>query len=95
MRTFNKKVRPRELRIGDMVLKEIRNTMGDPREKGKFKPNWLGPFLIKEIFSGGGVRLVDLNGNLFAEPTNMDQLKKIPWRPTQKERKTIECEKAY
>ena len=76
MRAFNKKVKPRELRIGDMVLKEIRNPMRDPREKGKFKPNWSGPFLIKEIFSGGGVRLVDLDGNLFAEPTNMDQLKR-------------------
>ena len=76
MRAFNKKVKPRELRIGDMVLKEIRNPMRDPREKGKFKPNWSGSFLIKEIFSGGGVRLVDLNGNLFAEPTNMDQLKR-------------------
>ena len=50
--------------------------MRDPREKGKSKPNWSGPFLIKEIFSSGGVRLVDLDGNLFAEPTNMDQLKR-------------------
>ena len=72
MRAFNKMVRPRELRTRDMVLKEIRNPMRDPREKGKFNPNWLGTFLIKEMFFGGGVRLVDLDGNLFAEPTNMD-----------------------
>ena len=71
-RAFNKKVKPRQLRIGDMVLKEIINPMRNPREKGKFKPNWPRPFLIKEIFFGGGVRLVDFDGNLFVEPTIMD-----------------------
>ena len=73
-RSFNKRVRPRGLKVGDLVLKEIRAPVHDPR--GKFKPNWSGPFMIKEIYPGGGTRLVDLDGNSFVEPTNLDQLKK-------------------
>jgi hypothetical protein len=51
--------------IGDMVLKEIQAPVHDP-----------GPFIIKEIYSGGAARLIDLDGNPFTEPTNLDQLKK-------------------
>uniref|UniRef100_A0A2N9EY58 Uncharacterized protein n=1 Tax=Fagus sylvatica TaxID=28930 RepID=A0A2N9EY58_FAGSY len=74
MRAFNKKVKPRNIKIGDMVLKEIRAPVHDPR--GKFKPNWSGPFIVKEIYSGGAARLIDIDGNPFTEPTNLDQLKK-------------------
>jgi hypothetical protein len=74
MKAFNKKVRSRDLKIGDMVLKEIQALVHDQR--GKFKPNWSGPFIIKEIYSGGFARLIDLDGNPFMEPTNLDQLKK-------------------
>ena len=73
-RSFNKRVRPRDLKVGDLVLKEIWALVHDPR--GKFKPNWSGPFMIKEIYLGGGARLVDLDGNSFVEPANLDQLKK-------------------
>ena len=60
--------------IGDMVLKEIQAPVHDPR--GKFKPNWSGPFIIKEIYSRGAARSIDLDGNSFTVPTNLDQLKK-------------------
>ena len=47
-RTFNKKVKPRNLKEGDLVLKELRGLMFDPR--GKFKPNWAGPYVIRLCF---------------------------------------------
>ncbi|XP_075645543.1 uncharacterized protein LOC142616611 [Castanea sativa] len=73
-KAFNKKVRTRDLKMGDLVLKEIRASNQDAN--GKFKQNWAGPYIIKQIYSGGAVRLMDLDANPFTKPTNMDQLKK-------------------
>ncbi|RVW63872.1 Retrovirus-related Pol polyprotein from transposon 17.6 [Vitis vinifera] len=66
-------VRPRPLRIGDLVLKVIRGLIRDPR--GKFRPNWSGPYFIRELTPEGAAWLMDLDGNRFSEPTNVDQLK--------------------
>ena len=73
-KAFNKKVRTIDLKLGDLVLKEIRTLVQDAN--GKFKQNWVRPYIIKQIYSGGAVRLMDLDANPFTEPTNMDQLKK-------------------
>ncbi|KAL7196321.1 hypothetical protein ACSBR1_036346 [Camellia fascicularis] len=43
---------------------------------GKFRPNWTGPYIIKSIWSGGAVVLMDLNGLEFSQPIDMDKLKK-------------------
>lgn len=71
---FNKHVRPRNLKEGDFVLKEVRAPVMDPR--GKFRPKWVGPYIIKTIMSERGVRLMDLDGIEFSQPTNLDQLKR-------------------
>ena len=73
-KAFDKKVRTRDLKLGDLVLKEIRAPIQDAN--GKFKQNWAGPYIIKQIYFGGAIRLMDLDANPFTEPTNMDQLKK-------------------
>ncbi|KAL7243306.1 hypothetical protein ACSBR1_015663 [Camellia fascicularis] len=76
-RAFNKKVKSRNLKEGDWgdwVLKDNRAPIHDPR--GKFKPNWIGPYIIKSIWSGGAVVLMDLDGLEFSQPINMDKLKK-------------------
>ena len=73
-KAFDKKVRTRDLKLGDLVLKEIRASIQDAN--GKFKQNWAGPYIIKQIYFGGAIRLMDLDANPFTEPTNMDQLKK-------------------
>ena len=73
-KAFDKKVRTKDLKLGDLVLKEIRAPIQDANRK--FKQNWAGPCIIKQIYSGGAVRLMDLDENPFTEPTNMDQLKK-------------------
>ena len=74
-RAFNKRVKSRNIKEGDLVLKSVRALLPvDPR--GKFKPNWSGPYLVKSIFSGGAVRITDLDGNEFSNPTNLDQLKR-------------------
>ncbi|RVW98084.1 Pro-Pol polyprotein [Vitis vinifera] len=73
-RAFKKRVKPRPLQIGDLVLKVIRGLIRDPR--GKFRPNWSGPYFIRELTPEGAAWLMDLDGNRFSEPTNVDQLKR-------------------
>ena len=74
-RAFKKRVKPRPLQRGDLVLRVLRGLVTDPR--GKFKPNWSGPYIIRELTPEGAAWLMDLDGNQFSEPTNVDQLKKF------------------
>ena len=53
-------MRPRNLKEGDLVLKVLRDETFDP--KGKMKPRWSGPFIIKKIMSRGAIRIIDLDG---------------------------------
>ena len=72
VRTFNKKMKPRNLKEGDLVLKVLRNDTFDPR--GKMKPTWSGPFIIKKIMSKGATRITDLDGEEMRCLINMDRL---------------------
>ena len=54
--TFKRQVKPKPLQIGDLVLKVIRGLIRDPR--GNFKPNWSGPYFIREL-TPKGATLVD------------------------------------
>ena len=58
-KAFDKKVRTRDLKLRDLVLKEIRALVQDTN--GKFKQNWVGPYIIKQIYSGGAIRFMDLD----------------------------------
>ncbi|RVW29917.1 hypothetical protein CK203_112174 [Vitis vinifera] len=53
-----------------LVLRILRGLIGDPR--GKFRPSWSGPYVIRELTPKGAAWLIDLNGNQFSEPTNVD-----------------------
>ena len=57
---LNKKVKPMNLKEGDLVLKELRAPMFDP--KGMFKPNWARPYVIKTLFSDRVAKLMDMDG---------------------------------
>ena len=46
-RAFRKWVRPRKFQKGDLVLKVLRGLINDPR--GKFRPNWSGPYVIRDL----------------------------------------------
>ncbi|KAL6323644.1 hypothetical protein AAG906_002111 [Vitis piasezkii] len=60
----------RRLRATDHV---IRGLIRDPR--GKFRPNWSGPYFIRKLTLEDAAWLMDLDGNRFSESTNVDQLK--------------------
>ena len=72
--TFKKWVKPRPLQIGNLVLRVIRGLIRDPR--GKFKPSWSGPYFIRGLTPKNAAWLMDLDGNQFSEPTNVDKLKR-------------------
>jgi len=44
-KAFDKKVRTRDLKLGNLVLKEIRASV--QYANGKFKQNWICPYIIK------------------------------------------------
>ena len=73
-RAFNKKVKHGKIKAGDMVLKQSRAIMFDPR--GKFRSNWEGPYLVKAVLPKGAARILDLEGNEFTKSVNLDRLKK-------------------
>ena len=74
-RAFRKRVKPRKFQKGDLVLKVLRGLINDPR--GKFRPNWSGPYVIRDLTQEGAAWLTDLDGNQFTEPVNVDQLKRF------------------
>ncbi|GAU38952.1 hypothetical protein TSUD_363910 [Trifolium subterraneum] len=71
---FDKKVRPRELREGDLVLKKILSFQPDSR--GKWTPNYEGPYVVKRVFSGGAMTLTTMDGGELPRPVNADAVKK-------------------
>ena len=74
-RSIKKRVKPRPLQRGDLVLRVLRGLVTDLR--GKFRPNWSGPYIIREFTLEGATWLMDLDGNQLSKPTNVDQLKKF------------------
>ena len=48
---FKKQVRPRPLQKRDLVLRILRGLIRDPR--GKFRPSWGGPYVIRELTPEG------------------------------------------
>ena len=55
---YNKKVRPRQLSLGDFVLKRKRNE----DTVGKFQQKWEGPYLITRKNKLGAFHLANMNG---------------------------------
>ena len=74
-RAFRKRVKPRKFQKDDLVLKVLRGLINDPR--GKFRPNWSRPYVIRVLTREGAAWLTDLDGNQFMEPVNVDHLKKF------------------
>ena len=72
---FRKRVKPRKFEKDDLVLKVLRGLINDPR--GKFRPNWSGPYVNQDLTREGASWLTNLDGNQFTEPVNVDQLKKF------------------
>ena len=71
---FDKKVRTRRFSEGDLVLKKVSQALKDNR--GKWAPNYEGPFVVKRAFSGGALVLTNMDGEELPSPVNSDVVKR-------------------
>jgi hypothetical protein len=71
-RYYNKSVVPRELNIGDLVLKKDIHTKG----KHKFSTPWEGSFIIVDVTTLGTYVLAEVDGGMLPNTWNADQLRK-------------------
>lgn len=72
-KAFNKHVHPRVFKKGDLVLKRILPIQDEA--KGKFAPNYQGPFVVSKVLSGGALILSEMDGEEFPQPLNSDVVK--------------------
>jgi len=70
---FDKKVCPRNFSEGDLVLKKVSQAQKDHR--GKWAPNYEGPFAVKKVFSGGALLLASMDDEELPSPVNSDIVK--------------------
>ncbi|RDY12186.1 Pol polyprotein, partial [Mucuna pruriens] len=70
---FDKKARPRTFKEGDLVLKKILPNARDHR--GKWMPNYKGPYVMKHALSRGALILTDADGRDLKHPINADSVK--------------------
>ncbi|XP_049369418.1 uncharacterized protein LOC125834305 [Solanum verrucosum] len=61
-REFNKKVRPRHFSPRQLVLKRIFPNQDEAR--GKFSPNWQGPYIVSRVLTGGALILAEMDGEV-------------------------------
>ncbi|KAJ1689803.1 hypothetical protein LUZ63_013958 [Rhynchospora breviuscula] len=68
-KAYDKMVRPRTFREGELVL-ILRIPIIGHHHGPKFAPNWEGPYIIKEVYEGGSYKLVDKEGESSIPPIN-------------------------
>jgi hypothetical protein len=66
---YNKSVVPREIEIGDLVLKDIIT-----KEKHKFSSPWEGPFIVMDIAAPGAYVLAEVDGAMLPNTWNANRL---------------------
>ena len=60
--------------MGQLVVKRILPHQDEA--KGKFAPNWQGPYVIKQVLSKGSLQLADMEGKAIDTIVNADSIKK-------------------
>ncbi|XP_015167462.1 uncharacterized protein [Solanum tuberosum] len=71
---FNKRVIFRPFEEGQLVLKRI--FPHHDEYKGKFAPNWHGPYMVRKVLSGGAWILLEMDGQEWPKPINLHVVKR-------------------
>jgi ribonuclease HI len=74
-RIYEKRINPRELAVGDLVLRKVMGAKQDPTH-GKLGPNWEGPYKIASVAGTGAFMLIGPNDTPVKRPWNICNLKK-------------------
>ncbi|GKV21983.1 hypothetical protein SLEP1_g31893 [Rubroshorea leprosula] len=91
-KSYNKRVKGKNLAVGDLVWKAILLLGKKDHRFGKWSPNWEGPFRIHEVLRGGAYWLESLDGELHPKKINGIYLK--PYYPTVWEARGLESQEA-
>ncbi|KAK1607881.1 hypothetical protein QYE76_031554 [Lolium multiflorum] len=75
-RAYNKKVRPKEFHVGDLVWEAVLPLGTKDAVYGKWSPNWHGPYRVDQVLKGNAYMLEELNGVKFPVAVNGQHLKK-------------------
>jgi hypothetical protein len=62
VRAYDKLVKRRVFRKGELVLVLRRPIVVTHKTRGKFEPKWEGPYAIEQAYDGGAYQLVDPQG---------------------------------
>ncbi|XP_077242710.1 uncharacterized protein LOC143883249 [Tasmannia lanceolata] len=73
-RYHDSKIRPREFRVGDLVLRKA--VISQPKKVGKLSSTWEGPYQVKEVIHPGSYRLETLDEQLLPHAWNSKNLRK-------------------
>ena len=72
---YNKRVKLRQLDIGDLVLRKVSTATKDPNQ-GKLGPTWEGPYRVVHYSRRGSYHLETLDGQKLLHLWNIENLKK-------------------
>ena len=72
---YNKQVRPRVFRPGDLVLRKVFENTTDPKA-GKFQPNWEGPYIVRRLREPGSYAIDAIDGTPVPRMWNAMHLKR-------------------
>jgi hypothetical protein len=75
-RAYNKKVKPKEFQVGDLVWEAVLPLGTKDAPYGKWSPNWHGPYRVDQVLSGNAYMLEELDGVKFPVAINGQNLKR-------------------
>jgi hypothetical protein len=74
-RAYNKKVKTKDLQLGDLVWEAVLPLGTKDAVYGKWSPNWHGPYTVDQFLSGNAYMLEQLDGVTFPMAVNGQHLK--------------------
>ena len=74
-RAFDKRLKRRSFKQGDLVLAVVRPMNIIHRMEAKFEPKWEDPFVVKDVYSSGAYRIISPDGEYCPPPINGKYLK--------------------
>ena len=72
---YDRRVKHREFKVGDLVLRKVTLATKDPTQ-GKLGPTWEGPYRVVRFHRTGTYHLEKLDGEALPHPWNAEHLKK-------------------
>jgi hypothetical protein len=75
-RAYNKKVKPKEFQVGDLVWEAVLPLETKDEAYGKWSSNWHGPYRVDQVLSGNAYMLEELDGVKFPVAVNGQHLKR-------------------